>query len=64
MNHSGKVVFDHDLNASISYIFNPLCSTASSDDSLAAAPEDSAHFWPAVMAFVLQVKGWVGSLSV
>jgi len=35
-------------------ILEDVASTASSDDSTAAAPEDSVHFWPAIMAFVLQ----------
>ena len=36
-------------------ILEDVASTASADDSAAAAPEESVHFWPAVIAFVLQV---------
>ena len=38
-------------------ILEDVASTVSSDDSGAAPPEDSAHFWPAVISFVLQVCG-------
>ena len=36
-------------------ILEDVASMASADDSGATAPEESAHFWPAVVAFVLQV---------